>query len=218
MAKSTAFLLIIFLLTGCTQTTNPLIENDSRESVLSESDKADLSRNEATENLDKAGCSLTNPDTSVYGIKIRDAESADAVIGNNNQIDGNEQYHFYSKLEREMLTLTQHPGDAKNQISIFNVQYSDKADYGYRQLPVDTFTSENGIKLGTTKAQVINRLGDCYAVTDSTKRGIKIYYRIESPKDSKTKLLQRNNMPVYYASYKFWDDLLQEYEFGFEYP
>jgi len=32
--------------------------------------------------------------------------------------------------------LTQHPGDGKYQISVFKVEYSDKADYGYRKLNI----------------------------------------------------------------------------------
>ena len=31
-------------------------------------------------------------------------------------------------------------------------------------------------------------------------------------------LLERQNMPIYYATYKFKRDKLIEYEFGFEYP
>ena len=43
-------------------------------------------------------------------------------------------------------------------------------------------------------------------------------YRIEQPRDSKTKLLQNNNMPIYYANYKLKNDKLENIEFGFEYP
>ena len=53
---------------------------------------------------------------------------------------------------------------------------------------------------------------------DSTKNSIELNYKIEQPKDSKTKLLQNNNMPIYYATYKFKNDKLQNIEFGFEYP
>lgn len=47
---------------------------------------------------------------------------------------------------------------------------------------------------------------------------IELYYLLQEPHDSKTNLLGNNNMPVYYASYKFTNDILYEFEFGFEYP
>ena len=88
----------------------------------------------------------------------------------------------------------------------------------YETLKIETFQTEKGIRLGLTKQQVIEKIGSCYAVVDSTKDCIEIYYRIENPKDSKTKILESNNMPVYYSTYTFCKDKLRYYEFGFEYP
>jgi hypothetical protein len=88
----------------------------------------------------------------------------------------------------------------------------------WAKLQLDTFKSEKGIKLGMTKPQSIGRLGNCYAGLDSTTGYIELHYQIELPKDSKTKLLHRNSMPTYYASYKLWNDTLGKFEFGFEYP
>ena len=121
-------------------------------------------------------------------------------------------------MDAETLTLTQHPGDGKNQISVFSVSYSNKADNGYWQLNIKTFETEKGIKLGMTKKDVLNRLGNCYVAVDSVKEYIEIYYRIENPKDSKTKILETHNMPVYYATYGFSRDILKHFEFEFEYP
>ncbi|MBE0392926.1 hypothetical protein [Flavobacterium sp. PL002] len=69
-----------------------------------------------------------------------------------------------------------------------------------------------------SKNQIIEKLGKCYAPIDSTNNYIEIYYRIQAPKDTKGKILENYNMPVYYASYKLRDDKLDNYEFGFEYP
>jgi len=41
------------------------------------------------------------------------------------------------------------------------------------------------------KKQIIEKLGNCYAPIDSIKGYIELYYRIESPKDTKTKLLEK---------------------------
>ena len=149
---------------------------------------------------------------------MRDSESAETIITDKEKIDDNDQYHYYSTMYLETLTMTQHPGDGKYQISIFKVEYSDKADYGYRKLGIDTFKTEKGIKLGLSKKQIIERLGSCYVAQDSSKGYIELYYRIETPNDSKTKILENNNMPIYYASYKLWKDRLEKFEFGFEYP
>ncbi|MBO2009582.1 hypothetical protein [Hymenobacter negativus] len=218
MAKSALIIAIGLLLTGCNQSTNQPVEKNSRLELIPEPDRAERLKYEAIQALRKSGCVLTNPDTSICDIKIRDAASAAKMIGNKNKPDSLGQYRFYSTHERETLTLTQHPGDGANQISLFSVEYSDKASYNYHQLPIDTFKSEKGIRLGMTKQQLIQRLGNCYAGLDSTKGYIELYYRIESPKDSRTKLLGRNSMPIYYASYKLWNDKLGKFEFGFEYP
>jgi hypothetical protein len=187
------------------------------EKLLSDGNKVESPRDGTGQISRKRACDFTNPDTSVCGIKIRNAASAAALIGNS-LADSLGQYHFYSKLEAETLTLVQHPGDAKNQISIFKVAYSDKASYGYRQLPLSTFITEKGIKLGMSKKQLLEKLGTCYIPLDSTHNSMELSYRIESPKDSKTGLLATNSMPVYYASYKLYNDKIVALEFGFEYP
>jgi hypothetical protein len=79
------------------------------------------------EKLKKNDCDIFEPDTSLSGIVLRDSKSADNVIGTDNKVDEKEQYHFYSLMDAETLTLTQHPGDGKNQISIF---FSKKGKIG----------------------------------------------------------------------------------------
>jgi hypothetical protein len=211
------FLLPIVLLTSCNNTTkqkdHPRV-NDSE--LILDPDKKE--RFEAIKNLKKAGCAFIDPDTSLSGIIIRNAESVTKIVGDQNELDSMEQCHFYTKLERETLTLTQHPGDGKNKISIFKVEYSDKASYGYKQLSIDTLKTEKGIRLGLTKKQIIQKLGSCYAALDSISNYIELYYRIEMPNDSKTSLLARHKIPAYYASYKICNDRLRQFEFGFEYP
>lgn len=212
-------LLLIFLLTNCNNLrTKTIDKNNDRLELVPEPDKHERLLGEAIQKLRATNCNFFEPDTSLGGIELRNSKSADKVIGTDNKTDEKEQYHFYSLLDDETLTLTQHQGDEKNQISVFRVSYSDKADHGYKQLKVETFQTEKGIKLGWTKQQVIDKLGNCYALVDSTKDCIEIYYRIENPKDSKTKILESNNMPVYYATYTFCKDKLRYYEFGFEYP
>jgi hypothetical protein len=210
--------LAILVLTACNNSQDKTTSTKDRLELVPEPDKDLREKYEAEQKLKKNLCILLNPDTSLSKIKLRDSKSAESIISDKDKIDGNDQYHYYSTMYRETLTMTQHPGDGKYQISIFKVEYSDKADYGYRKLSVDTFKTEKGIKLGLNKKQIIERLGNCYVAQDSTKDYIELYYRLETPNDSKTKILESNNMPIYYASYKLWKDRLEKFEFGFEYP
>lgn len=205
------------MLTNC-NSPQKTVDQTERVELVPEPDKAERLKYEALEALKKSGCSLTDPDTSISGIKIRDSETATRIIGKKDEIDSTDHYHYYSAYERETLTLTQHPGDGKYNISIFKVEKSGKKTNGYRILNIDTFKTEKGIKIGMNKKQITDRFGFCYAPIDSMDGYIELYYRLEMPKDSKTKLLENNNMPIYYASYKLSNDSLYNFEFGFEYP
>ena len=217
MRKLFLVILITSLLAHCTNSPDKTISISDRLE-LPEPDKDQRLRYEALQKLRQSGCRFSNPDTSLSGIKLRDIKSTASILDESDKTDSLGQYRFYSKMYRETLILTQHPGDGKHQISIFRVEFSDKADYGYRQIPVDTFKTEKGIKLGMSKKDIVNRLGGCYAALDSTNGYIELYYRIETPNDSRTRILSSHNMPVYYSSYKLWKDRLEKFEFGFEYP
>ena len=208
----------ILLLTSCNNSSKKNSNQNSRIELVPEPDKAQRLKYEAIQKLKNSNCTIENPDVSLCGIELRNSESAISIIGNKDKADEFGQYHYYSNFYAETLTLTQHPGDGKFQISIFKVENSNKALYEYRKLNIDAFKTGNGIKLGMNKKQIIEKLGNCYAPIDSINGYIELYYRIESPKDTKTKLLEKNNMPIYYASYKLWNDKLEEYEFGFVYP
>lgn len=169
--------------------------------------------------IKEIGCP-EDPDTLLSAMNLRDNSSVQAMIPDDSKPDSlSGQYHFYSAAPTsEILTLTQHPGDGQFNISIFNVKYADKADRGYILLEPKNFVSGKGIQLGMNKQEIIDKLGTCYTAKDSADGYIELYYRIESPKDTKNGFLFRNNMPIYYASYKLWKNKLGEFEFGFEYP
>ena len=218
MRKIMYFLFFVFLFINCKKADNKKVVQNSRTELIPEPDQAERLKFEALLKLKKSNCILDNPDTSVNGINIRDYESAKKIIGEKDKIDDLGQYYLYSDLKRETLTLIQYPGDAKYQISAFIIENSDKLNYDYRQIKVDSFKTGRGIKLGMNKNDIIKKLGKCYAAIDSTKEYIELYYSIELPNDSKDKLLEKNNMPTYYASYKLLKDKLKKIEFGFEYP
>jgi hypothetical protein len=217
MRTIVTIILSTILLSSCgDRKENKTPQNNSRK-LVPEPDRAERLRYEALQKLRNSGCLFFNPDTSVLSLNISDAKSGKAFI-KDDKPGRQEEYHYYSKNFQQLLSLTQHPGDGKYQISIFRVEYAKKDDYGYRKLDVDTLQTEKGIMLGMSKADIINKLGNCYAALDSTKDFMELYYRIEAPQDTKTHLLANHNMPVYYASYKIRNGVLEKFEFGFEYP
>ena len=218
MRKIICCLFFISVFIGCKKAENKLALKKGRMELIPEPDQAERLKYEALLKLKKSNCIFDEPDISVNGIEIRNFESAKKVIEDKDQIDEFGQYHFYSNMESETLTLIQHPGDSKYQISIFKVENSSKESFNYRKFKADAFKTGKWIKLGMSKSDIVKILGKCYAPIDSTKGYIELYYTIELPNDSKSKLLEKNNMPSYYASYKLWNNKLQKFEFGFEYP
>lgn len=168
--------------------------------------------------LSQIYCVFSDPDTSVFGIKIRNAESTINVLGKQTKLQGDSTYIFYSRNKTQKLGLTVHPGDDYGQVSIFSISYSDNSKQNFRQLNSNEFETEKGIKLGISKSEIIEKLGTCFEVKDSIKNSISLHYRIELPNDSRTKVLKTNNMPVYFANYKLTNNKLENIEFGFEYP
>jgi len=165
----------------------------------------------------ETNCSFDNPDTSLSGIQLRDPESATAVL-HVTKLDGDTTYNFKSANKRQMLSVTVHPGDSYSAISIFKVAPAGSSIQSSTLQTINNFKTEKKIQLGVTKNELLKKLGDCYTVSDSTSNSITINYRLEQPQDSKTKLLERQNMPIYYATYEFRKNKLMVFEFGFEYP
>jgi hypothetical protein len=217
MRIAITILLSAFILSSCGYNKQDEPSQNNNRELFPEPDRAERLKYEALKWLRNSGCIFLNPDTSILSLSIRDAKSGETFI-KSDKPGSQDEYRYYSKNLQQLLSLTQHPGDGKYQISIFRVEYAKKEDYGYRKLDVDTFKTEKGIMLGMSKADIINRLGNCYAGLDSTKEYMELYYRIEAPHDTKTHLLANHKMPIYYASYKIRNGGLEKFEFGFEYP
>ena len=216
MHRFTIIVLTFLVLTACNNSKGK-ISSTKNGKFMTEPNINLKEKSEAEKILKTNSCIFLNPDTSLSKITLRDSKSAKSIISIKDKIE-NEEYHYYSTTYQEMLTMIQHPGDSKYQISILRVEYSDKTDYDYRKLNIDTFKTEKGIKLGMSKNQIIEKLGSCYVAKDSSEDYIQLYYRLETPNDSKTRILENNYMPIYYASYKLRNDRLKNFEFGFEYP
>lgn len=216
MLRLTVIVTFLFYLTSCSNSDNKPIAIDKRISPP-EPDKDLGEKYEAQQKGKTLTCVFDNPDTSLSSIKLRDPESATRVL-KVKRLNGDTTYYFQTDDKKQILGVTVHPGDGYSQVSIFQVKYLDNSKAKATPLAINQFATEKGIRLGLTKSEVISKLGNCYTTSDGTKDIIEINYRIEAPQDSKTKFLQRQNMPIYYATYKFKSDKLIEYEFGFGYP
>ncbi len=218
MKNYIVILLSILLFVNCKNSQGNDSEENERIELVPEPDKDLKLKYKEKQNLKNSVCDFSDPDTSVCGIKIGNVESVLKVLGEKTKLQGDSSHVFYSKNKDQQLKLTVHPGSFYSQVSIINVSYSKNITKKVQTINEALFQTEKEIKLGMSKSQIIEKLGNCYIAKDSTKNNIELYYRIENPKDSKTKLLQNNNMPIYYASYIFKKNKLESFEFGFEYP
>lgn len=165
-----------------------------------------------------ANCVFEQPDLTFAGMNLLDTNSTKKILGN--QIKLKAKSHFYlSELKSQYIKLIVHPGDYVNAISIFKTGYTNDALKSSKNTTISQpFQSEKGIQLGITKEVLTEKLGNCFKVQNQRKNSLSLLYKIEAPQDTKDGLLKRHNLPIYYATYKFWDNKLTEIEFGFEYP
>lgn len=212
-------LVLVFLISfqSCLNSDNEVdVVFDNDNSIL-EHKKVLVHKSEANNYIKSDSCAFDNPDTSLSNIKLRDIKSAFKVL-NGKQLKGDTTYNFKSRDNKQVLSVTVHPGDYKSQVSIFQIKYAKNVNIKAEQLSIDNFATEKQIKLGSTKKEILEKLGPCYSTTDSTANNITIHYNLTSPEDSQTQLLKRHAIPMYYATYRFQKEKLIDLEFGFGYP
>ena len=129
-------------------------------------------------------------------------------------LDG-EKVSFVNLDKTQIMTLDFCCG-GNGEIQRINVKFYDKnltKDY-INFSKIKEFTTNSGIKLGDKQEQILNKLGkpnDLLEENDTTT----VTY---TTKQSKSRLLQEFDMPLYYEKFIFYGGVLKEYEFGFEYP
>jgi hypothetical protein len=116
----------------------------------------------------------------------------------------------------QLLTMSLHPGDSKYQFSEFKVSYIDKMsdDLVTIKLKDEDLKTGKGIILGIKKSDLLKLLGN--PTTTLTGKGQDIVkYKIT---DQDSGILKKYRKAEYIASYKFKEDKLVEFHFGFVYP
>jgi hypothetical protein len=172
---------------------------------LPEPDKDLREEGEKLQALKKTGCVFSSPDHTVSGIKLRNAESTELVLGKDAQLTGDSTHLFYSDNRKQVLALTVFAGDYANQVSTFQVSYATSSKLPYRKMKPADFVTEKGIRLGISRRELTQKLGSCCIVKDSTASTITLKYLIEQDM-------------VYFALYYFRKDKLKNMIFGYEYP
>ncbi|MBK9631699.1 MAG: hypothetical protein IPO62_11635 [Saprospiraceae bacterium] len=212
-SKSILFYLfvIVSILLNCKYSTKKLNVPDEQLGIVSEFEKEG-------NNIGQRDCIFLDPDTSIAGIKIRDAKSVLNVLGHKTNLVLDSTQIFYSNDKKQILTMTIHPGESANQVSVFSILYATNFKEKFRLIETPEFITEKGIKLGISKSEIIDRLGTCYLAKDSSSNSILLEYKLELPNDSKTGFLARNQMPIYFANYRLTNGYLEGFEFGFENP
>jgi hypothetical protein len=156
---------------------------------------------------------------SVNDIYLRDSESAQEVLGGDIKLSTDKDLPYirmFNKDKSQMLVLTFHPGDIKNSFSEILIKKSDLKNEDIRPLEtVDYYITGKNVRLGLSKNELISILGNNH--TSSSEGEILIIrYRIAGIESSE--FLRSYNMPVYYGEYRFRDNRLFEFSFGYEYP
>jgi hypothetical protein len=204
--RTTSFLLFIIVLISCNNKQDVPAGNEPKNT------------NNKKEEVNPPNHSDMDVDTSLAGILLYDSASFASVAGLNNHFCFGETYCFNSLKKDEVLRLTMHPGSNAFSVSEFEAGAADVTYKNAKVLNIEHFTSGKGVKLGMSKQDIINLFGNNYKAEDSSNSFIRLNYRIETPDDTKTRILQRYNMPIYYSIYEFRDDKLEHFKFGFEYP
>ena len=129
-------------------------------------------------------------------------------------LDG-EKASFVNLDKTQIMTLDFCCG-GNGEIQRINVKFYDKnltRDY-INFSKIKEFTTNSGIKLGDKQEQILKKLGKPNDLEE--QNGITTANYITEQNESK--LLQEFDMPLYYEKFIFFDGVLKEYEFGFEYP
>jgi hypothetical protein len=165
-------------------------------------------------------CRMKDPDLSVFGIRLADAESAVRQVGSGWTLSEGEDdmphVRFVSSNGAQELVLFSHYGAGEDEYGEIEVRKAGIEALVLKDLPTDTFVSGRGVELGMSRADIISRFGSCLKADEKNGDGETIQYQIDNA--DRDPDLKGFNYPVYYAEYEFERGKLVRFRFGFEYP
>jgi len=162
------------------------------------------------------------PDTSICNIALDshisiEREFGDIMGDSINEKNGYEVFYFSNIDTSEYLTLVFFPGNTKNAFSRFVISKFETRPINRRlsYTRCSVFSTESQIKLGISITELEEIKGRGYLKTQ--KSNFEIYtYSVTS--DINSPFYRRYKLPIYSAIYRFKNNKLVEFEFGFENP
>jgi hypothetical protein len=169
--------------------------------------------------------SLLIPDTSINNkISLENPTSIKKLFGNQlpvvndiNLAAKGFKVCVLNKSENEYLKMNSFPGGVINAVDHFEIGYVIflSNDINKKKSDFLSFATENGIRLGISKEEIIRIKGNKYSVIKD-KEAYTFRYVLDN--FEKSSFLKRYNMPVYYEEFRLEKDKLVKFNFGFEYP
>lgn len=83
------------LLANCNSSQKKPIDKTDKLELVAEPNMALREEYEKQQELKKSKCTFSDPDTSVAGIKIRNAESTSTILGRQTKLKGDSTHVFY---------------------------------------------------------------------------------------------------------------------------
>jgi len=132
-----------------------------------------------------------------------------ASIAHNCKFDIGGAFCFSNTRNNQFVKFISYPGGIKYGFSYIQVIENPQSKYPLLPSKINHFESANGVTIGMSKLQVTSILGK---PVSSMINSISYYLK------NNAYLLNTYNMPIYSAEYRFENDRLIRFEFGFEYP
>lgn len=154
------------------------------------------------------------PDMQVGPLRLHDSDSIINSIGD--QMPNLNRDAAFPSVQianeyGEILELIFHPGSVKNEFSRFHVFVKPSTVINGKG---NHYTTESGIELGMSREYLRNLKGKNYVQSTNNGRTTLTY----TFDDCESDFLKKYNELSYSAVYTFEDNILVEYEFGFDYP
>lgn len=164
------------------------------------------------------------PDTTINQINLESRKSiikklkTDTILIEKcfHHIQEGDVSHLDLRTTTQKLILHFHPGNWTWAFSEFEVNFLDKKEDQTRMIKLkdNEFVTESGIKLGTTKNDLIKKIGKPTTIKRDKQFEI-IEYRTADPN---SKILKSYGQAEYFATYKIKDNKIVGFHFGFVNP
>ena len=218
-------ILILIIFASCSENIQQSEQQNIQQQATEEAEPKDVSvtkgkNNKKEEKRYVAKDTLIEgftPEMSVNSIELQNYKSTERLNKNLTTVEavnGESFPHvdFSNSSNTERLRLIAHYGGTRNAFSEMEVTYNS-IENNVNILEIHNFQSGRGIKLGMSRKEVENILGEANINFEN-----KLRYRIVDVNTDTSEFLEKYNYPSYYIDAEFNDNKLVKYRFGFDYP